>query len=104
MPIPQNLSTTVENPTGGSSDSGDAARSRAPGEGGLEDSTVVFHTARATGGLDVLSVVKSFGQRGCSPRILPARPARTGLRSSEDLHGWPRASGRTSRTTVTARR
>src|SRR5439155_24976125 len=75
-----------------------------PGEGGLEDSTVVFHTARATGGLDVLSVVKSFGQRGCSPRILPARPARTGLRSSEDLHGWPRASGRTSRTTVTARR
>src|SRR5436189_6080947 len=45
------------------------------GEGGLEDSTAVFHTARVRRGLDVLSVVKSLGQRGWTPRILPARPA-----------------------------
>src|SRR2546426_7863794 len=94
MPIPQDLSTTVENPTEGSSDSGDASRSRAPGEGGLEDSTVIFHTAREAGGLDVLSVVKSLGQRGWSPRILPARPARADLRSSEDLlDGQKQADG-----------
>src|SRR5512133_3696233 len=84
MPIPQDLSTTVENPTEGSSDNGDATRSRAPGEGGLEDSTAVFHTARVALGLDVLSVVKTLGQRGWTARILPARPASAGSRSSED--------------------
>src|SRR5438132_11397325 len=84
MPIPQDLSTAVENPTEGSSDNGDppiteTRPGRAPrGEGGLEDSTVVFHTARAPGGLDVLSVVKRLGQRGWAPRILSALPAGAG--------------------------
>src|SRR6266480_20690 len=104
MPIPQNLSTTVENPTEGLSDSEGAARSRAPGEGGLEDSTVVFHAARSSRGLDVLSVVKRLGQRGCAPRILSARSAKPVSHRARIVHGWPKASERISRTTVTARR
>src|SRR6266576_5419795 len=104
MPIPQNLSTTVENPTEGSSDNGTRPGHAPRGEGGLEDSTAVFHTARVRRGLDVLSVVKSLGQRGWTPRILPARRREPGSRSSEDRYGWRKANGRISRTTGTARR
>jgi hypothetical protein len=63
MPIPQDLSTTVENPMGKGFLSMSAARSRAPGGKRLDDSTRFFHTARRRRGLDVLSVVKGLGQR-----------------------------------------
>src|SRR5436189_4244912 len=105
MPIPQNLSTTVENPTG----KGFPSVERGPvlalrGESGVDDSTPFFHTARRREGLDVLSVVKGLGQRRCPARILPRAgdagpPSRTRI-----LRSWPRASGRTNRTTATARR
>src|SRR6266496_4204313 len=89
MPIPQDLSTTVENPTGKGFPSMSAARSRAPGGKRLDASTRFFHTARRLGGLDALSVVKTLGQRRSAPRILTDRPADVGRsveRGSSD-HG-----------------
>src|SRR5438093_4336717 len=93
MPIPQDLSTTVENPTEKGFPSMSAARPRAPGGKRQDDSTRFFHTARRREGLDALSVVKSLGQRPSRPRILTARPAvagRSRRRGSSD-HGQGQA-------------
>src|SRR5262249_11561533 len=91
MPIPQDLSTTVENPTGKGFPSMSAARSRAAGGTRQDDSTRFFHIARRYTGLDALSVVKRFGQRRSPPRILTARPAVAGRSprrgSSDDGQG-----------------
>jgi ribonuclease P protein component len=71
----------------------------------VDDSTRFFHTARPAPGLDVLSVVKGLGQRGCPARILaPIGERRLPARERGSPDQWPRASGRTNRTTVIARR
>jgi hypothetical protein len=70
MPIPQDLSTMVENLQGRVFRNDPRAKARSQGGSGADVSTVVFHTSPDGPGLGTLSLVKGRALRESADRIL----------------------------------